>query len=79
MYKYIAFFPSEHMKKPKTAIPSTRMLNKKQVLERVGVSPNSPYRHDVLAKLTEYKNPHNSLAKYREDEVALMLNSFKEA
>lgn len=62
--------------RPQLAVQSkpTNMLNIKQVLTYFGLAPNNPKRFDILGQLTVYRNPHNVNNKYREDEVALLIN-----
>ncbi len=54
---------------------SVKLITKSEALKIVGVAPTSPARHDVFDRLNQYKNPWNSRAVFREDEVEALVKS----
>ncbi len=80
MYNFIAVVPSKWIKRPQEAKPTakihTRMLNKKQALEILGVSPTNPIKNEIFESLPQYANPFNTQAIFREEDVIDLLRSF---
>lgn len=76
MMKYIAVIPNKYMEAEPKKYVKTRMLNKKQALEILGISPTNPIKNDVFEMLPKYDNPFNSQAIFREEDVIDLLRSF---
>ena len=74
MFKYIEVIPGRP--KPKPKFNTTKMLNKKQVLEMVGVSPTNPIKNEVFKALPTYKNRFNSQAIFKEEDVLEIIHNF---
>jgi len=53
----------------------TRMLNKKQALDILGVAPTNPIKNEIFDMLTKYENRFNQHAIFREEDVISLLRS----
>jgi len=55
----------------------TKMINKKQALEILGVSPTNPIKNQIFDELPKYKNRFNTQAIFREEDVLMLLRNFE--
>lgn len=54
----------------------TRMINKKQALEILGVAATNPIKNEIFDMLPKYDNRFNQHAIFREEDVISLLRSF---
>ena len=53
------------------------MLNRKEVLQRIGVAPTNMVKEEVFKILRAYDNPFNTQKKHKASEVDDLIASFK--
>jgi hypothetical protein len=72
----IPFIPTQWRRPPKPT-KNEVMLNKKEVLARIGVAPTNAIKEEVFAELRKYQNPFNTQKMYKSSEVDDLIASFK--
>lgn len=63
--------------KPQKATTHEIMLNRKEVLQRIGVAPTNMVKEEVFKILRAYDNSFNTQKKYKASEVDDLIASFK--
>ena len=58
-------------------ISTTKMLNKREVLEKLGISVSSPERKKIFEDLPRYKNPYSKTKIFKEYDVDALMDSFE--